>query len=75
MSKDKKNYFWLVILLIVIIALFIIISKEELPEEEEEIGTEVLRIDKDKKSEGEVTKESLEDLVNQLKGNTEIPTE
>jgi hypothetical protein len=61
--------------LIVIIALFIIISKEELPEEEEEIGTEVLRIDKDKKSEGEVTKESLEDLVNQLKGNTEIPTE
>ncbi|MCF7906976.1 hypothetical protein K9K85_01700 [Patescibacteria group bacterium] len=76
MPKNKKKYLWLIVLLLVIIALFIMISKEELLEEEkEEIGTEILKIDKDKKTEGEVTKKSLEDLVNQLKGNLEIPTE
>lgn len=76
MPKNKKNYLWLIILLLVIIALFIMISKEELLEEEKkELGTEILRIDKDKKTEGEVTKESLENLINQIKGNTKIPAE
>jgi uncharacterized membrane protein len=75
MSKNKKNYLWLIILLLVIVALFIIISKKEVLEEEEEVKTEILQIDKNKKSEGEVTKESLENLINQLKGNTETPSE
>lgn len=77
MSKNKKNYLWLIILLLVIVALFIIISKKEVLEQEEgeEIETEILQIDKNKKSEGEVTKENLENLINQLKGNTETPSE
>jgi len=75
MSKKKKNYIWFIILLLVIIVLFVIISKQNLEQQKKEAETQVLEIDKEKKSTGEVTKESLENLVNQLKVNVEVPTE
>ncbi len=76
MSKKKKSYVWVVILLLVIIILFVIISKQDVEQQKEAVKeTQVLNIDKEKKSEGEVTKESLENLMNQLKVNVEVPTE
>jgi len=70
MSEKKKSYVWLVVLLLVIIILFIVISKQDVEQQKEEATeTQVLKIDKEKKSEGEVTKESLENLMNQLKTN------
>ncbi|MCD6442214.1 hypothetical protein J7L24_01580 [bacterium] len=76
MSEKKKSYVWLVILLLVVIVLFVIISKQGVERQKKEaIETQVLKIDKNKKSEGEVTKKSLENLMNQLKTNLEVPTE
>ena len=76
MSEKKKNYIWFIILLLIVIIFFVIISKEDVSQQREE-GAEikVLEIDKEKKSEGEVTKESLENLVNRLKTKLEIPVE
>ena len=76
MPKNKKSYVWFVILLLVVIILFVIISKQDVERQKEEAEeTQVLNIDKEKKSEGEITKKSLENLMNQLKVNVEVPTE
>jgi len=78
MSKKKKSYIWFIILLLVIIVLFVIISKQDISQQQEKkeaLETKVLEIDKEKKSEGEITKESLENLMNQLKANLETPDE
>lgn len=76
MSKKKKNYVWFVILLLVIIILFVIISKQNVEQQKKEAEeSQVLKINKEKRSEGEVTKESLENLMNQLEVNVEVPTE
>ncbi len=75
MSKKKKNYIWLIVLLLIVIVLFIIISKQKINQEKQGSEIQVLEIDKGKKSEGEVTKESLENLMNQLNSGIEVPKE
>jgi len=76
MSKKKKSYVWLIILLLVVIVLFVIISKQDVEQREKEATeTQVLKIDKNKKSEGEITKKSLENLMRQLEVQLEEPTE
>jgi len=76
MSEKKKSYIWLIILLLVVIVLFVIVSKQNVDQQKKEgAETQVLKIDKEKKSEGEVTKESLENLMRQLEVKVEEPIE